>query len=126
MDEPMDDWLEPTEWKRGPFTLRRSNAGYGWDLVFGHRVQLRSRQAATPMWPRFIKGADENCNRAVTLVLWPFGSVDVWWEPMLRSDGDGPCDVCRAEFRAEGCCEWCGSRPCGCDILRPERSTTSA
>jgi hypothetical protein len=117
-----DDWPAPTEWKRGPFTLRRSNAGYGWDLVVGRRVQFRSRKATTPMWPQLRKGADENCNRALTLVAWPLGSVDVWWEPQYRTDDDGPCETCRADSRTEGCCEWCGSRPCGCDILRPDRN----
>lgn len=68
------------------------------------------------MWPRVSFGADENCNRAITFVLWPLGHLNIWWEPKWRTSADGPCEKCRAEARAEGCCEWCGSRPCNCTI----------
>lgn len=100
------------------FGLTHSQYGYGWWFDFGKRVRWHSRKATSRMWPSLHKGADENCNRAVTLVLWPLGHLDVWWEPHWRTDLDGPCETCRAEFRAEGCCDWCGSRPCHCRTQR--------
>jgi hypothetical protein len=117
----IDDWPEPTKYTFGPVTAYRSNAGYGTELNLGRRVQLRSRRGTSRMWPHInVKGADENCNRAFVLVLWPLGTLTVWWEPTFRTDADGPCETCRAGFRADGVCEWCGSRPCGCDVLRPD------
>lgn len=74
--------------------FERSEAGYGWWLIFGKRVLWRSTRATTAMWPRIIFGTDENCNRAVTFVLWPLGSLDVWWEPHWRTS---PCDRCVQE-----------------------------
>lgn len=95
--------------------VTRSQYGYGWRLDLGKRVRWSSRKATTPMWPRLIRGADENCNRAISLILWPFGHLDVWWEPRWRTYTDGPCENCRAQNRADGVCEWCGSRPCCCE-----------
>ena len=95
----------------------RSESGFGWWIHFGKRAAWRSRKATSRMWPRIVRGADENCNRAITVVLWPLGALDMWWEPKWRTDADGPCAECRAFFLAEGCCEWCGSRPCCCQRL---------
>jgi hypothetical protein len=121
-----DNWLPPTVYTFGPFTFIRSNDGYGWTFRAGKRVQFRTRNGTTRMWPHVGTGTDENCNRAVTFHCWPIGQVNVWWEPTWRTGEDGPCGTCRAGFQAEGLCEWCGSRPCGCDVLRPERASRSA
>jgi hypothetical protein len=88
-----DDWPEPTIRRWRWIALYSSNAGYGHDLHLGRRLALRSRRATMRMWPRLIHGADENCNRAVTLVLWPLGSIDVWWEPKWRAEG--MCESCK-------------------------------
>jgi hypothetical protein len=102
----------------------RSTEGYGWSITFGKRVRWCSRKALTPMWPRIYRGGDENCNRAISLHLWPIGGLDVWWEPKWRTDADGPCATCRAESIAEGLCEWCGCRPCMCETYYPQRLST--
>ena len=80
---------------------------YGWKatlLVRGkHRAMWSSTRGTTRMWPHISRGADENCNRAVTFHCWPIGHLDVWWEPNWRTDEDGECDDCireEAEFRA--------------------------
>lgn len=90
-------------------------------IFVGKRLRWRTTKETTPMVPKILRGTDENCNRALTLVLWPLGSLDFWWEPRWRTDEDGPCEVCRADARADGCCEWCGGRPCNCDIVYPNR-----
>lgn len=82
--------------------FHRSDEGYGWWVDLGKRVRWYSRRATTPMWPRISTGADEHCNRAVTIVLYPLGHLDVWWEPKWRTAADGMCDGCKAEFRALG------------------------
>jgi hypothetical protein len=76
--------------------FHRSQHGYGWWIFFGKRVRWCSTKATTAMWPRIIRGADENCNRAITIVLWPLGSLDIWWELRWRTDEDGTCDECQA------------------------------
>lgn len=72
---------------------------YGWDatlLIRGkHRARWTSTGGTSRMWPGFSKGTDENCNRAVTLMLWPLGHLSVWWEPKWRTDADGICDECK-------------------------------
>lgn len=77
----------------------RSPNGYGWSatlLVGGkHRARWNSTKGTTRMWPQVIRGTDENCNRSVTIVLWPIGHLDIWWEPNWRTDADGPCDECK-------------------------------
>jgi len=77
----------------------RSNAGYGHQftlLIKGkHRARWSSRKATTKMPPGIVLGGDENCNRAITFVLWPLGHLDIWWEPNWRTDEDGPCLECR-------------------------------
>jgi hypothetical protein len=78
-----------------PVKFRRSQHGYGWWIEFGKRACWASRKSTTRMWPRIQRGADENCNRSITVVLWPLGHLDVWWEPNWRTDADGPCDTCR-------------------------------
>jgi len=78
--------------------FERSDHGYGWWLHLGKRVCWSSRKATTRMWPRVMRGADENCNRSVTVVLWPLGHLDVWWEPTWRTAGR--CDDCVAELAA--------------------------
>jgi len=95
----------------------RSENGYGWWLDIGSRIRWHSRKATSRMWPRIRRGGDENCNPTITLVLWPLGHLDVWWKPgRLRTLRDGPCIDCRTLASAEGCCEWCGSRPCCCEV----------
>ena len=73
---------------------------YGWHVTLywrgQHRVRWHSYKNTTRMWPHISRGADENCNRSVTVLLWPIGHLDVWWEPHFRWDEDGPCDHCRA------------------------------
>ena len=81
-------------------TFERSAYGYGWWLHFGKRVSWSSRKATTRMWPRVMLGADENCNRSISVVLWPLGHLDVWWEPKWRTDEDGLCAACVAEMTA--------------------------
>lgn len=86
--------------------FERSDHGYGWGvtlLVRGkHRARWASRKATTRMWPRISRDSDENCNRASTLVLWPLGHLDVWWEPNWRPEDAGVCDECRALAPAAG------------------------
>lgn len=93
-DEEIPGWPAPTRYGWGPCTVWRSNAGYGWELNVGRRFQVASRRATSRMWPRFMRGTDENCNRAVTLVAWPVGQATVWWEPSWR---DTLCEKCLAE-----------------------------
>ena len=73
---------------------------YGWTLTLTvrgkHRVRWNSTRGTTRMWPRVRWGGDENCNRAVSLILWPLGHLDVWWEPNWRTDTDGMCEECQA------------------------------
>lgn len=80
----------------------RSVDGYGWSatmLVNGkHRLRWSSRKATTRKWPTLTRGTDENCNRAITVVLWPLGHLDVWWEPRWRPAGSGLCEPCRSEL----------------------------
>lgn len=115
----LDDWPDPTKYTAGPLTVYRSNAGFGTEINMGRRVQWRTRKGTTRMWPRVdLRGGDENCNRAVVVVLWPLGCLTVWWEPRWRTAVDGPCEDCRGFFRSEGLCERCGSRPCWCGELR--------
>lgn len=75
---------------------------YGWNITLyirgQHRVRWNSTRGTTPMLWHFIRGADEDCNRAITLTLWPLGMLDVWWEPRWRPAGSGDCDKCRAEI----------------------------
>jgi hypothetical protein len=82
--------------------LHKSNNGYGWNVTLyirgRHRARWHSRKATTRMWPRVRYGGDENCNRATTLILWPLGHLDVWWEPNWREEGLGLCDTCLKEF----------------------------
>lgn len=82
--------------------FHRSKNGYGWSLTLivrgKHRVRWNSRKATTRMPWHLSRGADEDCNRAVTLSLWPLGMLDVWWEPRWRSIGSGTCDKCLAEI----------------------------
>ena len=82
----------------------RSPHGYGWSVTLvwrgQHRVRWCSRRATTPMRPRIIWGGDEDCNRAVTLVLWPLGSLDIWYEHPYRPAGTGMCDDCNRELAA--------------------------
>lgn len=81
----------------GPFRLEVSQSGYGWNLKVGRRLRWNSRKATTPMLPCLRRGADENCNRAISLVAWPLGSLDFWWEIPWRTDPDGLCVQCREE-----------------------------
>jgi hypothetical protein len=74
----------------------RSEAGYGWSLFLGKRIRWNSTGATSRLWPRISRGGDEDCNRAITIVLWPLGSLDVWWEPHWRPEGSGMCDECLA------------------------------
>lgn len=80
--------------------LLEAGDDYGWGvtlLIRGrHRARWNSTRATTSGWPTISRGADENCNRAVTLTLWPLGSLDVWWETRWRTDADGMCDDCLA------------------------------
>lgn len=75
-----------------------SSEDYGWNvtiLFWGqHRIRWNSTRSTTKMWPRINTGADENCNRAITFVMWPLGHLDIWWEPKFRTDEDGICDEC--------------------------------
>jgi len=114
-----DDWTPPTVHTLGPLAFIRSNDGYGWTFRVGKRFQFRTRNGTTRMWPHisFNGNADENCNRAINIHCWPIGQVTVWWEPKWRTGTDGFCEDCRAQMREDGVCEWCGSRPCGCDVL---------
>jgi hypothetical protein len=101
----------PAPVRVGPVVYQRSPGGYGWSVTVGKRLRWNSRKATSRMLPRISLGADEHCNRAVSVILWPVGHLDVWWEPVWRTR---TCDPCRAEHRAAGLCEDCGSRPCGC------------
>lgn len=80
------------EHRAGPLLLRVSNDGFGWEVFLGKRISWSSTGATTRMWPRIVSGADEVCNRAVTVVLWPVGHLSVWWEPRWRTE---QCDDCR-------------------------------
>ncbi len=84
------------------FEFYRSPNGYGWAVTLyvrgKHRVRWNSRKATTPMLWRFIRGGDENCNRAITWTMWPIGMIDVWWETKWRPEGSGICDECKAEM----------------------------
>jgi hypothetical protein len=75
---------------------------YGWYVTLlwrgQHRVRWNSTRGTSPMWPGISRGADENCNRAITVMLWPLGHLNVWWEPKWRTDADGQCDACIAEL----------------------------
>lgn len=77
---------------------------YGWWVMLyvrgKHRARWASTRGTTRMWPRITRGGDEDCNRAVTLMLWPLGHLDVWWETLWRPAGSGLCDPCRAEIEA--------------------------
>lgn len=79
---------------------------YGWYITLyvngKHRVRWNSRRATSKMWPRITKGGDEDCNRAITFVLWPLGHLDIWWEPKWRPIGAGLCDKCKKWIREEG------------------------
>jgi len=101
-----DDWLEvdldrPPPTKRGPDVI-----DYGWNVTLYWRGQHRARWHSTKntsrMWPGVSQGADEDCNRAVTFMLWPLGHLDIWWEPKWREAGSGMCETCKQEFRDEG------------------------
>lgn len=76
----------------------KSEDGFGheWTLFINgkHRVRWNSPRATTPTAWRFIRGGDENCNRALTWTMWPIGMIDVWWETKWRTDEDGMCDQC--------------------------------
>jgi hypothetical protein len=87
------------------FEFERSPSGrYGWNVVLyvagKHRARWYSTRGVWRGWPKVSRGADENCNRAVTLQLWPLGQLDVWWETHWRTDDDGPCADCLAEWAA--------------------------
>lgn len=103
-----EDWPMPVVYTAGPFRLERSRAGYGWNVKVGKRVRWCSTRATTPMWPGLHRGGDEHCNRAVTLMLWPLGHLDVWWEPHWHT-GPGFCETCTEKCRREGfdsrCCD---------------------
>lgn len=75
---------------------------YGWHVTLfvrgRHRACWHSTRNTTPMWPHVWAGADENCNRSWSVMLWPLGHLDVWWETHWREDGAGMCDDCKAEF----------------------------
>ena len=88
----LPDWPPAIERTWGPFTYGVSGAGFGRWLRVGRRVSFNSPGATTRMWPRLVFGADENCNRAVTLVVWPLGHVDIWWEPRWWTV---PCADCQ-------------------------------
>jgi len=79
---------------------------YGWHATLyvrsRHRVRWCSTGNTTRMWPGVSRGADENCNRAITVTLWPLGHLNIWWEPNWRTDDDGMCDECGAELAAYG------------------------
>jgi len=92
-------WPAPVVRKWGPVTFTRSRAGFGWHVRV-KRVQWNSTAAVTAGWPRVVRGADEHCNRSVTLCLWPLGALDVWWDPRWRT-GPGYCESCTAEHVAE-------------------------
>lgn len=97
----LDDWLAPTQYRLGPITAWRSNNGYGWGVNIARRVALHSPRATTRMCPSIHRGADEDCNPAVTLVLWPLGHVDVFYRLRQRPPGSGMCNDCLAEFAEE-------------------------
>jgi hypothetical protein len=82
-------------------TFHRS-PGYGWSLMLHingkHRARWNSTRATSMMWPGLSRGADEDCNRAVTLTLWPIGHLDIWWEPSWRAERSGICDKCAREL----------------------------
>lgn len=109
----VDDGRLPIPTRVGPFQLERSQRGYGWSVGVGKRVRWNSTRATTRMLPRLRRGGDEHCNRAVTVMLWPIGSLDVWWEPRWRT-GPGFCPTCTEEYRREG------SDPKCCDEHYPE------
>jgi hypothetical protein len=71
---------------------------YGWHVTIyirgKHRARWHSTKNTTRKWPGFSRGGDENCNRSVTVMLWPLGHLDVWWEPNWRTNEDGMCDDC--------------------------------
>lgn len=73
---------------------------YGWSVMLyvngKHRACWHSTRGTTRMWPRVTRGGDENCNRAVTFILWPLGHLDIWWEPNWRPEGSGLCDECQS------------------------------
>lgn len=75
---------------------------FGWRIMLTirgkHRARWSSTRGTTRSWPGFSRGGDENCNRAVTLMLWPIGHLDIWWETHWRTDEDGMCDDCRSEY----------------------------
>ena len=77
---------------------------YGWWIMLylrgRHRARWSSTKGTTRMWPHVSRGADENCNRSVTLHCWPIGHLDIWWETRWRTNVDGRCDSCRAEDAA--------------------------
>ncbi|GLY32134.1 hypothetical protein Kisp02_54990 [Kineosporia sp. NBRC 101731] len=110
----LDDWVEPTKYELGPVTAYRSHNGFGWKINVGRRFQWRTRRGVTPARPHISRGHDEHCNRAIVLCLYPAGTLTVWWEPRWR---ETRCDTCKAESRAEGSCEECGSSPCACDLF---------
>lgn len=87
------------------FEFTRSESVYGWWVTLylrgKHRARWNSSKATSRMWPQVRTGADENCNRSVSFILWPLGHLDVWWETNWRTDADGQCDKCRAEMACE-------------------------
>lgn len=94
----LDDWPAPLVRRWGPFVYGVSGAGYGRWLRIGRRVSFASTGATTRMWPTVMLGADEKCNRSVTVVLWPLGHIDVWWEPKWRTQ---QCADCAAELAGQ-------------------------
>lgn len=99
----------------------RSRYGFGRTLTMGvanrHRVRLNSYGATTPNWPHVERGGDEHCNRAITIVAWPFIMIDIWWEPKRTWRATGMCPDCTAYCEAEGLCVHCGGRPCACEEI---------
>ena len=102
--------------------VERSDAGYGCHVWLGNRVRIGSRKSLTSMWPHITRGADEYCNDAVHVHVWPLFGLDVWWRWRQRTAENGPCARCRAELAAEGICWRCGSKPCWCAELAAEEA----
>lgn len=88
---------------RNGFRFERYVYGYGWNVLLflngKHRARWSSTKATTRMWPHLYRGADENCNRSITVHLWPMGSLDIWWETAWRPEGSGPCNDCLLQTR---------------------------
>lgn len=70
--------------------------------IYRNRWQYWWPWSTTRPWlPRYFNGSDENCNLSACFVLPMLGCVVIFWQPgPQRTEADGLCRECLAEFEA--------------------------